>query len=268
MPREGRLQVPACKGSLGLLSPIVQILLSCCCWEKKKKKSLRQKFNLTAAHRCAAADCCANHPQVSLLTHSIWLQIGAAWIAERVRTRLYYIRYVDLRISLWSLWRPAETQAAFSCRRRTLRPEHNTDEAGLLRWEATGQDRNKIPARRVMKDKNAATEWRRVYVVVSLSSLSEMKARGLASFELLSVVRGWGLTWSVEHHEDRPILPLQELPEILHGDWTVKNKTKLNYDIRSAKIQQQLDLRWCWKYESSHQEDGEYFHIRGGQARR
>lgn len=102
-----------------------------------------------------------------------------------------------------------------------------------------------------MKDENA-------------SSLSEMEARGLASFELLSVVRGWGLTWSVEHHEDGPILPLQELPEILHGDRTVKNKIKLNYDIRSAKIQQQLDFRWCWNYESPHQEDGEYFHIRGG----
>lgn len=56
-----------------------------------------------------------------------------------------------------------------------------------------------------------------------------------------------GLTWSVEHHEDRPLLSLQQLPEVLEESGRERERegkmiTKLYYNKRYVQHIKQLKV--------------------------
>lgn len=96
----------------------------------------------------------------------------------------------------------------------------------LLHWEATWQDRNKILCSVLWKIRTSQRMKGSIHYcfVLKFSQVNFQKwSRCQASFELLNVVKGTALTWSVEHHENRPLLPLQQLPEILREDWRFKS---------------------------------------------
>lgn len=86
----------------------MQILLSCC-----TRKSPRQRFNLKSDAALLLQTAGPSAP--TFITDTVNTAADQA-----PAMRLYYIRYTDLHISLWSLWRPAETPAASSYRRHTL----------------------------------------------------------------------------------------------------------------------------------------------------
>lgn len=98
---------PACRGHLGYYPLQCKILLSCC-----TRKSPRQKFNLKSD---------AVLLQTAGLTVPTFITDTVNMAADQAPAmRLYYIRYIDLHMSLWSRWRPAEIPAASSYRRHTL----------------------------------------------------------------------------------------------------------------------------------------------------